>query len=335
MRGGVEMSNALLFKIHQFYGSRRGINLLVLGAIHGNEPCGSIAILKVIDEISNLILNIDAGSVTFIPICNPPAFKRKRRFISHDLNRSLSPIDSPKLFEEHIMNILCETMNNCDVLLDLHSYKAIGKAAVFVGPENNDGPIEPFNRAREELWFAQSLGVDRMVYGWLPAYHQFTYEQNEFLDSISSQHQSAPRVLVNHGIGTTEYFRSLGKYGVTLECGNSKDPESIIVACNAIRCAMSYLGISRRAVHELKGFKESFRIAGILIRKNERDVLMKPSRESFAPIRKDDVIGILSDGTRITAKQDGAVIFSYKNAKVGKEWAYISEVSGRGLTVSR
>ena len=53
-----------------------GPKVLVFGSMHGSEPCGHLAITKFIQEIKSGKQKIQSGSVTFIPTCNPVAFKK-------------------------------------------------------------------------------------------------------------------------------------------------------------------------------------------------------------------------------------------------------------------
>jgi hypothetical protein len=48
----------------------------------------------------------------------------------------------------------------------------------------------------------------------------------------------------NYGVGTTEYMRSGGGYGITLECGQHDDPAGPAVARAAIEHTLALLGLS-------------------------------------------------------------------------------------------
>ncbi|MCA3176279.1 MAG: succinylglutamate desuccinylase/aspartoacylase family protein, partial [Burkholderiales bacterium] len=55
-------------RVHQVLGLAPGPQVLVLGAVHGNEICGTRAIERVLREIDDGSLKIERGSVTFIPV---------------------------------------------------------------------------------------------------------------------------------------------------------------------------------------------------------------------------------------------------------------------------
>ena len=57
-----------------------------------------------------------------------------------------------------------------DGLLDLHSFHSGGAPFVMVGPQDNDGRLEPFAHAATEEALARVLGVPRAVDGWLGTY---------------------------------------------------------------------------------------------------------------------------------------------------------------------
>lgn len=322
--------NVSPIEIYKFCGQAEGKNLLVLGSVHGNEVCGSIAIRKILNDLFEGTLQIQRGSVTLIPVCNPKAFSLKQRRGDRDLNRNFAPVENPTFFEDCVANIICQVMEKCDVLLDLHSFRAQGAPFLFVGPESNTGDLEPFDKANEELQFAMSLGVRRMVYGWLPTYHKFVVDQQEILAHCPSESsQRAELALTKFGMGTTEYFRSLGKYGVTLECGNHEDPQSVEVALTAIHSALSHLGICSTHTAPFVPFKESFCFTRIIIRENEHDRLEK-EWGAFSLVHKDELLGRRADGCEVRAPENGVIIFCYSDARVGGEWIYFASLSERG-----
>ena len=160
----------------------KGPHLLVLGAIHGDEVCGPIAIPRVIEKFQNRTLFLKKGKVTFVPVCNPKAYEENVRFIDRNLNRYMSPISEPKLYEDDLTNALCPLLESADVLLDIHSYHVGGEPFIFVQDPN-----------AEEVPFAQTLGPKHMVYGFAEA-----YQNADGADSEEALKES---------MGTTEYIR--------------------------------------------------------------------------------------------------------------------------------
>ena len=59
---------------------------LVMGAIHGNEKCGTIAIDRVMSEIDSGHLKIVKGQGDLpIPIANPKAYELDQRYFERNL----------------------------------------------------------------------------------------------------------------------------------------------------------------------------------------------------------------------------------------------------------
>ena len=289
------------FEIHRFSGSTEGISFLVLGSVHGNEYCGVTAIRRIITELSTGARRIKSGTVTFIPISNPEAYAAGQRYVSRDMNREFGPVRQPTLPVDFFTNILSEVMNSSNVLLDLHSFRASTGPFVFVGPENNNGQLEPFGLAHSELALAKSLGIRRMVYGWLAAYSKFADEQYAFVQKLGEEQKiGIEQARPTFGVGTTEYFRSLGeKYGVTLECGNHNDPMSVETAYDAIVRSLATLEMIDEKALLNHSFSESYRFERILIRKHQNDSLVK-NFTPFEPVKQGQVLG---SGTRLSCRR--------------------------------
>ena len=60
-----------------YRGLAPGSRLLVLGAVHGNEVCGTQAIRQILQEIDSGELALQRGSVTFVPVTNPLAYQHQ------------------------------------------------------------------------------------------------------------------------------------------------------------------------------------------------------------------------------------------------------------------
>src|SRR4051812_48380840 len=212
-----------------FTGSQRGVKLIVTGAVHGNETCGPEAIHRAIAECRSGRIAIRRGQVSFVPLVNAKAYRQGTRAGDRNLNRDLRERAIPSDNEDLVGNVLCGLLREHDVLLDIHSFRSKGEPFVFAGPPDNDGPIEPFRLSAAECDFACRLGPKLIMRGWLPAYFR-----------AAMQRGSDPA----EGIGTTEYMRASGGYGVTLECGQHSDPLAPEVAYQAILRALSHLRLT-------------------------------------------------------------------------------------------
>jgi predicted deacylase len=311
-------SDKLHFKSVSYKGLAPGPRLIVLGAVHGNETCGTRAIQRVIEEIDSGALQIAAGEVTFVPITNPLAYARGERAGERNLNRNLGPKDKPADFEDHIANWLCPLLARHEVLLDLHSTRAKSAPFAMLGPRDNTGDVEPFTHSTRERALAKRLGVRRFVEGWLGTYARGVARRKR------EGRGSALNTDSRYGVGTTEYMRSVGGYAITLECGQHEDPSSPEVAHRAIRNALVFLGLAQGAAPEAAGKYEALRIHEVIDKAHAGDRFAR-EWSSFDRLAKGDVIATRNDGSVVTAPADGWMMFPDAKAEPGHEWFYLAE----------
>ena len=302
-------------------GMAPGPRLIVLGAVHGNETCGTKAIGRVLEEIDAGRLEVATGMVTFVPITNPLAYALGQRAGDRNLNRNLFPNDRPVDFEDHIANWLCPLLARHEVLLDLHSTRAPTQPFALVGPPNNSGRIEPFKHAERERGLAKRLGVSRFVQGWLSTYAVGVERRaREAAAKGATTSNADPR----YGVGTTEYMRAQGGCAVTLECGQHADATSPEIAYRAIRNTLDFLGITAGASPPAVEKYEALHIHEVIDKAHADD---RFSREwsSFDRLSAGELIGTRHDGTPVTAPRDGWILFPDVGAQPGHEWFYLAE----------
>ncbi len=317
----------LHFKAVQLASPLPGPRLLVTGAVHGNEVCGTRAIERVLAEFESGAWQLRSGSVTFVPITNPLAYRLRQRSGDRNLNRNLSPTDAPREFEDHIANWLCPLMARHDVLLDLHSFQGQGQPFAMVGPTDNKGSLEPFAKAALEEALALRLGVQRFVDGWLGTYAGGVEKRRQRLAGSVSR-QDLLNMDARYGVGTTEYMRSVGGCALTLECGNHADPLAPEVAYRAIHNTLAYLGLSDRPTPNAATITESLRIYDVVDKLHEADRFAR-TWASFDVLKQGDLIGVRHDGTEVRAIEDGHILFPAAAAAVGNEWFYLAKSSSR------
>ncbi len=306
------------FKSIQYSGMRNGPRLVVSGAVHGNETCGTKAILRVIDEIERGELAIVAGSVTFVPVANPLAYARGTRAGERNLNRKLFPTEDPQDFEDRVANWFCPLLARHDVLLDLHSFSAEGEAFVMVGPRNNSGAVEPFAHAAAERALALRLGVRRFVDGWLSTYASGV--QRRVADSDEQAEQIA------YGVGTTEYMRSQGGYALTLECGQHEDPQAPQVGYSAIINTLAHLGLIAAPAPEPQQQRDALSMVSVFDKRDAADSF-SANWSSFDRLAKGQQIGVYADGSVASAPFDCVILFPDAQALPGNEWYYLARVN--------
>lgn len=320
------MSLPTSLRVHQYAGLLPGRRLIILGAVHGNEICGAIAIERLIGEIDKGELRIERGTLTLVPVTNPLAYQRKQRQGDRNLNRNLRPNANPTDFEDHIANALCPLLDAHEVLLDLHSFHTGGQPFVMLGPRDNDGPLEPFAHAADEARLAAHLGVSRVVEGWLDTYALGVERRR-------ARHPEANPLLLDaaYGIGTTEYMRSRGGYGVTLECGQHDDPAAPAVAYRAIRQTLALLGLIDTPLQAPTQRFDVLRLQDVIDLEHADDSFVR-EWQSFDPLRAGELIGHRHDGTPVTAPDNGFIVFPNPRALPGNEWFYFASTSSRKLT---
>lgn len=313
-------AHQLQFKSVEYGGQHPGTRLIVTGAVHGNETCGTQAIQRVMQELDSGQLVIRNGSVTFVPIANPLAYAKGERFGDRNLNRNLFPNENPQDFEDRVANWLCPLLARHDVLLDLHSFKASGEPFVMVGPRNNDGPLEPFKHEQQERAMARRLGVRRFVDGWLRTYGAGVQRR--------LRGDSQLETVLRYGMGTTEYMRSTGGYALTLECGEHTDPQAPEVAYRAIMNTLALLGLIDAPAPQpiADEAMEALSMVAVYDKVSADDTFTR-AWSSFDPVRKDEQIGTRADGTPVLAEFDGRILFPDSAAGANSEWYYLTRAN--------
>lgn len=314
------------FKSISYAGAAPGPKLIVLGAVHGNEVCGTRAIGRICAELDAGALALVAGSVTFVPIANALAYVHRRRAGDRNLNRALQPTAAPREFEDRVANWLCPLLATHDALLDLHSFHSPGQPFVMVGPRDNTGTLEPFAHAAAEEALARRIGVTRVVDGWLDTYatgvaRRLAAAEREGRSGTLDLH---PR----YGVGTTEYMRAQGGWALTLECGQHDDAQAPEVAYRAIRATLAQLGLTAEPRPAPAAAMEAISLVDVIDKVDAADAFVREWR-SFEPLRAGDPIGQRADGEVVRAPHDGWIVFPNAKAQARQEWYYLARASSR------
>ncbi len=320
------MNPLLPFKSVCCAGRAPGTRLIVLGAVHGNETCGTRGIERVLADLDRGVLRLMAGSVTFVPVANALAYAQGRRTGDRNLNRALQPTAAPREFEDHVANWLCPLLAAHEVLLDLHSFQGAAPPFVMVGPTDNDGALEPFALATREEAMVRCLGVTRAVDGWLGTYADGVARRRRLAeaDGLAGTLELDAR----YGVGTTEYMRSVGGCALTLECGGHDDAASVEVAYRAIRHTLAHLGLSDEPPPAPAAAIEALSLTEVVDKVDAGDAFARDWR-SFDALRAGELIGTRASGEPLHAPHDGWIVFPFAAAQPRQEWFYLARASRR------
>lgn len=324
MQHSAQISDAL--RVHAVHALTPGPRLIVTGAVHGNETCGTRAIERLIGQLDSGAITLTRGSLTLVPITNPLAYQRGQRMGDRNLNRNLYPVAQPQDFEDRIANVLCPLLAQHEVLLDLHSFQSPGEPFVMIGPPDNTGTLEPFARAAEEEALALCLGPRRIVEGWLQTYADGV--QARLARTPAADRAGMLSTDPRYGVGTTEYLRSQGGYAVTLECGQHDDPAAPEVAWQAILRTLALLRMVEAAA-PLPQERPEVLCLGKVIDKHHADDRFTRPWASYDPVTRGTAIGLRHDGTPVLADEDGYIVFPNPRALAGNEWFYFARPSKR------
>lgn len=283
--------------IHTFDSNKDGETLTVLGAVHGNEPCGPNAINRIMDHIKNGDITITNGKLVTMPVVNSLARERNVRFIERNLNRFLYPKDKPDLYEDYLDLALCPVLDKTDYLLDLHSYNSQGDAFIFLGDRND-----------KEMAYARALGIQRTIYGWADAM--------KASDDIADKRQA---------MGTVEYAREQGAIALTLECGTHSHPYGADVGFNAILNALRHLNIAEfsddlfvTSIPDSEPY--DIKMKGMFVKHSEGAFTKEWNNMEF--VTAGTILANFDNGEQIVMPEDGFIVLPLNKTAIDDAWFF-------------
>ncbi len=272
--------------IYEFDSWKPWVSVLILWAIHGNEPCGTIAIQQLIQdlEMRNIVLN--QGRLTLIPICNPKAFELKQRQTQDNLNRMFYPNNTKISYEALLAKQIAPYIANADALIDLHSMTTSNDVFMFKSVAKNP----------ELDRFASSLGVKEWMDGW---------------DSVYDESEQW---------ATDDFARTTDTMGICVECWQHDDPNSPIVAKQCIDNALMHFGLISGTPDYEKNIKKT--TIKSLVRKTKEGSRTK-QRKHGDSFQAWDTIVNYNDWTVLEATYAWVMILPKPRATLGGEWFYL------------
>tara|TARA_R110000868_G_scaffold262401_1_gene520949 strand:+ start:121084 stop:121920 length:837 start_codon:yes stop_codon:yes gene_type:complete len=274
-------------KNYTYKASKKGKHVLIFGAIHGNETCGTVAINNIMKALNDGSIELLKGQVTFIPICNQAAYNAEIRYIDQDLNRCIMPHSKPTTNEQKIANILCPLIENCDILLDIHSMTSKSTPSTFEEMPSDDNKT-----------LIRSLHVNTIYTDWGSKYKKTAQ------------------------MSTTGYAKIHDTAAATLECGQHKSSEAPHVAYENILNVLSAFGMVK---HDIKPFPKPIRAKYIQTVIKEDGAEFVKVWSNMDTLKKGDVIGKLGD-KKFISPIDGVIIMPSIQAKPGGEWYYLGQI---------
>lgn len=308
-------------EVFTFHSGKSGPAIVVTGCVHGDEPAGPNAINAFLEKWDG---RLECGRATFVPVVNEAARAINQRYVDVDLNRVMGVQDLTDLAEHKIVPQLRSILAAHDVLLDLHSFRKGKIPFALIGPRNNDGGLEAFKFEEEETRLAASLGVKRVLFGWLRSYNEALLAFNEKRGLQTSQYPALEK-----SVGLTEFMRQQGGYACTVECGQHEDPKCTQIGVNAIKGALQGLGMaSFENVHTFKSF-ECYELSDVLIKSQHKDGLLVDALENFDPILAGQSI-LIVDGKEFHTEQEGVLAMFPKAApSIGESILTLAKPSDR------
>jgi predicted deacylase len=274
-------------------GHSEGPHLLIFGAIHGNEICGARALLELHQKLSAKEIELSRGRCTLVPICNPEAYRKGERFMEADLNRVFAPSSDPKTYEARLAQELIRLVDDCDVLLDLHSMRAQGEAFCFL---NED-------RAASRA-LCQALGPAVTMRGWPELYAKFPGKNNG---------------------DTQSYADFKNKTNALIECGSHHDGAAPTVALEACLRALAHLemlgGHALETLPARAPEQRLYTLQEIYFREHEDDQFVRDWR-NFDSLKPEQLIAVTHRSEPVRASLSGIIVFPSRSASIGSEWFY-------------
>jgi len=262
--------------------------LLVIWAIHWNEICWPQAINLIIKDINENILSLVSGSVTFIPVSNPEAFKQNIRIINKDLWRNFILENLWNSYEDQIIQIISTYVDNSDYLLDIHSTQAKSKPCVFQDWETEKNSA-----------FALSLWINDIITWWPNIY------------------------IENDSPDVNMYAHTKDKTWVLVECGSHLDIAAKHVWYNAIQNSLLHTNITQDNNTTVKNDVNN-NVINIekLYTKDKKWVFTKKWKHLEKITQWEAILEYL-DWEIIYAEKDCYILFPKDNANIWDEWYYL------------
>lgn len=274
-----------------FNGINDGPHVLFTARIHGNEPCGHIALERLRESIDSGSLVLKNGSLTLMPCCNPKAAMTNKRFIDVNLNRIFTDqliADNTGKHEAALVQPIMEAIATADYYIDLHSFTEHMPPVVICLDDKND----------KSKKLATDCGIARI----------WCYSE------MMAKLVSGAAIL---------YAKSIGVPAVLVECGQHDDRHAPEVAYRTVLNTLFHLGmidsdLPATMTHEFVVVRSALRHEGgqkLIFPLMDKDVIIKG-----------EAVFETDNGSILYADHGGLLFMRNCNTPVGEDYAYICDV---------
>lgn len=187
----VNHSNTTLPYSIEVDSGKKGPVIVIVGAIHGNEPVGVKASIEYLEHLKQNKIELQKGKIIFI-LGNPQAFEKNQRFIGTNLNRAF--VNNPK--DD------CEGQRVLEIRKYLESFKYTEDEKILL--DLHSVSVGDFK-----------IGISPNIKGHYQRLHNLVNLENHF--TFNYEHLE--------GSIMQESDKSFS-FSYALECGNHKDPEA-------------------------------------------------------------------------------------------------------------
>lgn len=268
-----------------------GPRILVLGAIHGNEPAGTKACEKAIEQLG--LKELNKGLVTFIPVCNPAAKTHNVRYIKDNLNRIMHRHSKADTLEKDYANQICTLIENHDYVLDLHSTHIKGDLPTVFNDFVDD----------ETIAWSNALNVGAVITSWRDMLNK-SDAPADFSDTVY-------------------YAHKINRKALLVEAGYHGDEDADKIAYNAIIRTLEFFDMVDKTSSQ--EFNNTIAHMYKIVFKTEDGGEFTKEWRHMDEVKAGDVIAKLASGKPLMAEHDGYMIIPFPNAKVDEEWFYLAK----------
>jgi len=254
-----------------------GTTVAVFCGVHGNERAGILTVDRLAKE-----LEVIAGTVHLV-YANPPAIEKNVRLVNADLNRLFLRRDAPSASYEYGRAAdLMDLLDECDALLDLHSYPA---------------PVAP----AEAVPFA----ICEPISYPLAALFDVPIVVSGFTDA--------------EGGGSDGYMFLNGKPGICVELGANERPDLFVnLGLDTAKRFLAHFGCVATRHPPLATRHQQHLALKTFYKKTHEDFRLIREFKNLERLQANEPIAVVN-GLVLKAESDSHIIFPYANRPVGIE----------------